>query len=147
MRNLFIFTALAVMTLSSFNKKQVEINDSQNQSRGEVTLDTIKWRLTKVYTADSFVLVSNTKAFILFNTSDGRISGNGSCNSFGGKVNVDGNSLRFDNIFSTKMYCSDVQKIEDQFFRQLQQVTGYEIKGNKLLLIAGDILVLEFEAG
>jgi heat shock protein HslJ len=134
------------MILSSFNKKQLEMNDSQNQFREEITPDSIQWRLTKIYNADSFVQVSNTKGFIHFNTGDGRINGNGSCNSFGGKLTVYGNNLRFDNIFSTKMYCTDVQTIEDQFFRQLQLVTGFEIKGNRLQLLAGDILVLEFEA-
>ena len=147
MRHILIFTVLAIMLLSSFNKKQVEMTDTENQFREEITLDSVQWRLKKIYNTDSFVQVSNTKAFIHFNTSDGRINGNGSCNSFGGKLTVHGNSLRLDNIFSTKMYCTDVQAIEDQFFRQLQLVTGFEIKGNKLLLLAGDTLVLEFEAG
>ena len=123
------------------------MNNSQNQFKEEITLDTIKWRLTRIYHTDSFLQVSNTKAYIHFNTSEGRVNGNGSCNSFGGKATINGNSLRFDNIFSTKMYCTEVQKIEDQFFRQLQLVTGYELEGNKLLLLAGDILVLEFDAG
>jgi len=146
MRNPYIFIMLAFLILSSFNRKQAEKNDYQNQFRQEIWLDTVKWQLTKIYSLDSFVQVPGTKAFIHFNTSDGRINGNGGCNSFGGRVTVDGNSLRVDNIFSTKMYCASVQKTEDQFFRQVQQVTGYGIKGNKLLLFAGDILVLEFDA-
>jgi heat shock protein HslJ len=45
------------------------------------------------------------------------------------------------------MYCDDVQSIENEFFRQLGKVTGYEIKGKTLLLFDGDNPVLEFEAG
>ncbi len=37
----------------------------------------------------------------------------GSCNSFGGSLAVDGDNIVFDNIFSTKMYCDDVQSIEN----------------------------------
>jgi len=122
------------------------MSNYQNRLNHETTLETPKWLLTKIYTKDSFVQVSN-QAFIHFSTSDGRINGNGSCNSFGGKVTIDDNSLRFDNIFSTKMYCADVQMTEDEFFRQLQQVTRYEIKRNSLLLFAGDTPVLEFDAG
>jgi hypothetical protein len=40
-----------------------------------------------------------------------------------------------------------VQSIENEFFRQLEKVTRYEIKGKKLLLFEGDNRVLEFEAG
>ena len=146
MRNSFILSTLAIIILSSFNKKQATMRNYQNRLNQETTLEIPKWRLTKIYNKDSFVQVSN-QAFIHFNTSDGGINGNGSCNSFGGKLTADGNSLRFYNIFSTKMYCSDVRNIEDQFFRKLQLVNRYEIKGNRLLLCAGDVPVLEFDAG
>lgn len=146
MRNILILPALAFMILSS-NKKTMAINGSQNHGNEEKMLDSTKWRLTKIYTTDSFVQVSSTKAFIRFNSSDGKVNGNGSCNSFGGKLIVDGNSLRLGNIFSTKMYCNEVQAIENEFFSQLQKVTGYTINEKKLILFNGDDAVLEFEAG
>ncbi|MEI9913004.1 MAG: META domain-containing protein [Bacteroidota bacterium] len=62
-----------------------------------------------------------------------------------GKLTVDGDKLRFGNIFSTKMYCDNVQSIEDDFFRELQKVTRYEIKEKKLLLFNENKLLLEFE--
>jgi len=123
------------------------MNNYQTSGKQKITLDPTKWRLTKIYTADSFTEVSTKKAFIKFNKADGKISGNGSCNSFGGKLTVNGNNLSLDNIFSTKMYCDEVQSIENEFFRQLEKVTRYEIKGKILLLFEGDNRVLEFEAG
>ena len=146
MRKTFIFTVLVVIILSSFSRMPGSMNDYQNPGKKELTLDSNKWWLSKIYITDSFTQVSTKKAFISFNTADGRVSGNGSCNSFGGKLTIDGNNLSLDNIFSTKMYCNDVQSIEDKFFRKLQKVARYEIEGKKLLLFEGDKLVLEFEA-
>lgn len=147
MRNIFILTVLVVTVLSSFNKKKMTINDPQHQGDGEITHDSTKWRLTRICNTDSVEQVPGTKAFIYFNTGEGRINGNGGCNSFGGKLSVEGNSLKLGNIFSTKMYCNEVQAIENEFFSRLQKVTGYTISEKKLILFNGDDAVLEFEAG
>ena len=120
-------------------------NSYQKHGDTIVTLDTHKWYLTTIYKTDGYTQVLMRKAFISFQTTNGKIGGNGSCNSFGGKLTVDGDKLSFANIFSTKMYCDDVQSIEDDFFRELQKVTRYEIKGKNLLLFNGDKLLLEFE--
>ncbi len=146
MRNSFIFSVLVVIILSSFGKKKVALNNSLNQFRKEITLDTIKWWLAKIYTQDSLVQVPGTKAFIHFNIVGEKVNGNGSCNSFGGKVIVNGDQLSFGNFFSTKMYCNEVQPVENEFFRQLQTVTRYEIKGKNLILFNVDNAVLEFVA-
>lgn len=147
MRNILILAVLVLTTLSFCDKKTMAIIDSKNQYSKTVTLDSTKWRLKKIYHADSFVQVSNTNAFIYFNTSAGKTNGNGSCNSFGGKLSIDGNNLRFGNIYSTKMLCIEVQTIENEFFSQLQKVTGYKISEKKLILFHGDDALLEFEAG
>ena len=71
-----------------------------------------------------------------------RVSGNGSCNSFGGSVTINDNSLKIGNLFSTKMYCEAVQTIETDFFAAMAKVTRYEIKGNSLLMYQWDMLSL-----
>jgi heat shock protein HslJ len=147
MRNNFIFMVLVATILSSFTKNQLHSNYYQSRVEQEITLDSNKWRLTKIFNTDSFMQVSDTKAFIHFDIAGGKVNGNGSCNSFGGKVLVNGHQLNFDNIFSSKMYCHEIQAIENEFFRQLQRVTRYEIKGKKLILFNTDDVVLEFEAG
>ena len=147
MRNILILPALAFTILSSFNNKTMAINDSPNHDNEEKILDSAKWTLTKIFNSDSFLQVSGAKAFIRFNRSEGRINGNGSCNSFGGKLSVDGNSLKLGNIFSTKMYRNEVPAIENEFFSQLQKVTRYTLNEKKLILFNGDDAVLEFEGG
>ncbi|HEY6503671.1 MAG TPA: META domain-containing protein [Chitinophagaceae bacterium] len=145
MRNTFIFSLIVTIIFSSFDIKKEAMIFFQKD--GVTALDTHKWYLTTIYKTNGYTQVLIRKAFISFNTTDGRISGNGSCNSFGGKLTVDSSGISFGNIFSTKMYCNDVQSIENDFFSRLSKVTRYEIRGNKLLLFEGDELVLEFEAG
>jgi heat shock protein HslJ len=147
MRNILISMLLALTILSSFNKKTMAINDFQNYGNENKMLDSAKWRLTRIFNSDSFMQVTSSKAFIRFNAGEGRINGNGSCNSFGGKLSVDGNSLKLGNIFSTKMYCNEVPAIENEIFSQLQKVTRYTLNEKKLTLFNGDDAVLEFEAG
>jgi heat shock protein HslJ len=103
-----------------------------------------KWQLMTIHSKDGAAYIY-TNAFIRFDETKKRISGNGSCNSFGGSVNITDNSLQIGNLFSTKMYCEAVQSIETDFFAALGKVTRYEIKGNSLLMYQGDMLLLDFE--
>ena len=52
----------------------------------------------------------------------------------------------FKNIFSTKMYCEQVQQIENKFLGSLEKVTRYEIKDKSLFLYKDKELLLEFAA-
>ena len=109
------------------------------------SLDTNKWYLIKIYQDTDKLEVTGRKAFIRFNEAKSSAGGNGSCNSFGSTMKLDGNKISFSNIFSTKMYCEQVQAIEDSFFEKLGKITRYEIEGNSLLLFEGDKKTIEFE--
>lgn len=85
-----------------------------------------------------------TKAFIKFDEGKKSAGGNGSCNSFGSTATVNNNEISFTHIFSTKMYCEDVQKTEDAFLTQLGKVNRFEIQDKKLLLYQDRIILLEF---
>lgn len=107
-------------------------------------LYTNKWRLKTIYGQHSAAYIY-TSAFIRFDEARKQVSGNGSCNSFGGAVTINDDQLTFGNLFATKMYCEDVQQIESDFFAALGNVTRYEIKENCLLMYQGETLLLEFE--
>ncbi len=102
-----------------------------------------KWSLKKIYTEDKEETVS-TKAFIRFDKEKGSAGGNGSCNSFGSSAITNGNEVSFRNIFSTKMYCEQVQQIENKFLGSLEKITRYETKDKSLFLYQDKILLLEF---
>ena len=54
------------------------------------------------------------------------------------------NEVGFKNIFSTKMYCEQVQQIENKFLGSLEKANRYEIKDKSLFLYSDKDLLLEF---
>ena len=143
MQNFLYSIAILVMTMSCKAPQSATDTFQENQKIVE-SIDSIKWRLVKIYT-DSHTISVSTKAFIRMDKSKGSAGGNGSCNSFGSTMKLEGNAISFTNIFSTKIYCDEVQSIENAFLGHLQKVTRYEIKGKTLSLFNGDRLLLEFE--
>lgn len=125
------------MLLSAFIMKK---DNLQHQSLYET-----KWSLKKIYIKQETEEV-NTKAFIKFNQQRQSAGGNGSCNTFGSSLTVNGDKISFKDIFSTKMYCEGVQQIEDKFFQQLNKINRFEIKDKTLLLLRDDEVLLEFQS-
>jgi heat shock protein HslJ len=144
MQNTFL-TGIIIALLAIFLKEKKDIPGSFTVKTGSelASLDTSKWYLTRIHRDTGVTEITRKKAFIRFNEAKGSAGGNGSCNSFGSTLKLNGNTISFNDIFSTKMYCEEVQSIEDNFFSQLQKVTRYEVKGKTLLLFAGDDVVLE----
>ena len=119
---------------------------SAKETMGQTTaLYNTRWELKKIY-SDGKDEAIHTKAFIRFDKGKGSAGGNGSCNSFGSTASIDGNDVIFKNIFSTKMYCEEVQQIENKFMGGLEKVNRYEIKDKKLFLFHDKELMLEFAA-
>ena len=133
MKQLTVLTALFIVFTSFRSDTTVKVD-----------LYNSKWQLKTIHSREGAAYIY-TNAFIRFDEAQKRVSGNGSCNSFGGSVTINDNSLKIGNLFSTKMYCESVQSIEADFFAALGKVTRYEIKGNSLLMYMGDMLSLEFE--
>ena len=133
MKQIFAITALFIVFTSFRSDTTVKVD-----------LYNSKWQLKTIHSREGAAYIY-TNAFIRFDETQKRVSGNGSCNSFGGSVTINDNSLQIGNLFSTKMYCESVQSIEADFFAAVGKVTRYEIKGNSLLMYMGDMLSLEFE--
>jgi len=133
----FICVAILMITISCKSAKET--------MKTTTPLFNTKWSLKKIY-SDGKEESVNTKAFIRFDKEKGSAGGNGSCNSFGITAAINGNEVSFKNIFSTKMYCEQVQSIENKFLGSLEKVTRYEIKDKSLLLYNDKNLLLEFAA-
>jgi heat shock protein HslJ len=110
-----------------------------------IPLFNTKWSLKKIYSGDQEETV-NTKAFIRFDKEKGSAGGNGSCNSFGSNATITDNTISFKNIFSTKMYCEEVQQIENKYFKHLGNANRFEIKDKTLFLYHDKERLLEFLA-
>jgi len=142
MRQLFntLLTTAVILFSSCANSKKAAAPATPAAS-----LYDTKWLLKKVYT-ESGTQDITTNAFIKFNQAKGSAGGNGSCNTFGSNAIINGNSVSFTNIFSTKMYCEGVQQTENIYLKQLGEVNGYTITGNSLQLLKDKKAVLEFVA-
>ncbi|WP_239023092.1 META domain-containing protein [Flavobacterium endoglycinae] len=91
-------------------------------------------------------LYPNKKPSINFDLKENRVSGNNSCNTYSGKLVLDGNKIDFTQpMMSTKMMCLDGQG-EKIYMNTLQKVTSYDITddGKTLNFISGDIAVMRF---
>lgn len=91
-------------------------------------------------------LYPNKKPTINFNTKENLVSGNNSCNSFNGKLNVTGNKIDFTQPMAvTRMMCQDGQG-EQVFMSTLQKITSYDVtdNGKTLNFISGDIAMMRF---
>jgi len=126
----------AFIVLSSFIMKKG--NTDQSESLYEN-----KWSLKKIHTGVTVPDMSS-KTFISFDQEKKRVGGNGGCNSFGGSLIVINNLISITHIFSTKMFCEETQQAEDAFFKQLEKVNRFEIKGKTLMLYRDKELLLEF---
>ena len=84
------------------------------------------------------------KPEINFDLKENRFSGNTSCNSFSGKLNVEGNKINFRDPYAmTKMMCPG--EGENVFTETLKKVNTYSITdGNTLNFISGDIAIMRF---
>ena len=91
-------------------------------------------------------LYPNKKPTIVFDLKENRVSGNSSCNSYTGKLNVNGSKIDFTQpMVMTKMMCDDGQG-EQTYMNTLQKITSYTITddGKTLDFISGDIAVMRF---
>lgn len=68
---------------------------------------------------------------------DGTVTGSGGCNNYNGTYEMDGTSISFGPIASTKMACDALEQ-ETAFFAALAASTTYAISGTTLELRDGD---------
>ena len=102
-----------------------------------------EWRLTHILGNP----IKSEKAFIKFDAERNAVIGNGGCNDFKGNLTKKGNQIKMPEIFpDNKQFCAEASLNENKFLVALDYVTGYEIAGDKLKLLNGDKVVLEFEA-
>lgn len=128
-----IFTTLALLLA-------LTACDSGN-AEPSVNLDGTAWVLTD-YQGNAPIGNAPTLSF-----EDGQVSGNASCNSFGGGYSVKGDKLTFGVLGATEMYCMDPEGIMDQesaYLQLLGQADSFEIQDGQLLLFSGGQAVLTF---
>ena len=78
--------------------------------------------------------------------SEGRISGFSACNRLMGSYTLDGDTLTFGQLGGTKMFCFDVQDLEDKFLQTLAKTHYWKYKCGKLFFFDKDNeLIMKFK--
>jgi len=131
-------SVLLMMLLSSFSRTTTD--------EPATPLESTRWELVTVYSNPDSISVSTGKAFLRFDLQKGSVGGNGSCNSYGGQLTIQGDRLAISHIFSTKMYCEGVQSVENVFLKALEEADRYAIKSDNLYLYRSGKLTLAFKA-
>jgi heat shock protein HslJ len=90
--------------------------------------------------------IEGTQPSITF--EDGQVSGNASCNSYGGGYQVNGDAISFDALFNTEMYCMEPEGTMDQeqtYLELLGSAQRFELVDGVLTIFAGPQQTLTFE--
>jgi heat shock protein HslJ len=105
----------------------------------------VEWLLVEVGGAPVPPLPGNRQPFILLDQAQKKASGVAGCNTFFGSYALDGVSLKFGPVGSTRMACPGPEAgLESEYFKALDKVRGWKIKAGELLLLDGSEVIARF---
>ncbi len=84
------------------------------------------------------------KPTIIFDLEGNKISGFAGCNQYNGSFIKKDNTITFNGIVATKMYCKNIS-VEENFLKALSNTVSYKITENKLLFLdKSDTVLITF---
>ena len=92
------------------------------------------WVLDSLVSPDGEIAIPPTSAPLLNFSEDGRLSGSGGCNRIMSGYTIEGNTISINEFASSMMYCDGLMDLEDRFTAGLEQVSRFEINGDRLVL-------------
>lgn len=111
-------------------------------SSDEVNLEGTSWVLFAYRKTKPIETARPTLTF-----QDGQVSGNASCNSYGGSYEVNGDNISFGAMFMTEMYCMEPEGIMDQesvYLQMLGSAERFELSEGQLVIFMTDGETLTF---
>ncbi|MDB5013464.1 MAG: hypothetical protein JWQ25_1666 [Daejeonella sp.] len=130
----FILVFLSFLLFTSCEVLKSE-TDSPKLNNTKWTLHSIKARVVNL----------GDKAYLNFEEKDNRIAGKAACNSFFGEYTIVKQTIKFEGVGSTKMYCEGLMDEENEIMTALNNTRRYEIKADMLYLYSTDQLLLTFK--
>jgi heat shock protein HslJ len=100
------------------------------------SIKSTKWELDSL---TAITIPPVTKKSTVEFSSSGQLSGNGGCNSFGGRYKSSAGKLTTSDITATEMACENMQ-VESNFISALMKNDTYKVKGSKLYLYSNGVL-------
>jgi heat shock protein HslJ len=140
-------TAATVMLIAVGCTKSAGTGDDSAASPGpSVTGGTSlvgpRWRLVELEGQPSIAGGGTREPNLQF-AADNKVTGATGCNSMGGTYEASGATVRFSQIFSTKMACVEENRMqqETRFLRVLERADRYAVSGDTLTLSEGDTVL------
>jgi heat shock protein HslJ len=126
------------------DEKRADVAKQTEIEQAAVTLWGTAWRLESLAGAD---VLDGAQATLEF-ASEGRASGNGSCNHFNGVLTIEGSAIQFGGLAATRKACAEaVMRQEDAYFAALREAERFEVDGQSLRIFsAGQAEPLRFVA-
>ena len=111
---------------------------------GAQSIGGVKWELRELNGRQ----LRDSRAFIEFDVSSRRLSGDAGCNRFFGNYTLSRGSFTTSGVGATKRACSDTEtmRTENAFLRVLDRATGLTRNGNNLVLFRGETRLARFRA-
>ena len=113
-----------------------------NQQSDHANLGDTPWKLVSINQVNANL---GGNAIIQFDEKENKVSGKAACNSFGAGYEMIKKAITFESIVTTKMYCEGKMDEENQIITNLQNVTRYDVKADKLYLYGKDQLLLVYK--
>lgn len=131
---LSLFTLLITISSCNSSKKAIETNNQMLETlSGTFAITQIRDHVLK---SDDLV--------ITFDDTTQKITGFAGCNRFFGDYSTKNNTIVFQNIASTEMFCpGEINKIESYFLKTLSTVNAFTLKDRVLSLIENDENVIK----
>ena len=101
-------------------------------------LEGVTWHLVELNGAAPAPLPGGKQLSIMFDANKKSAAGYNGCNNYFGQYELQGQSLKFGPIASTRRACPEAQSnIETKFMAALEKTNSWEIKGGTLILLDG----------
>lgn len=113
-----------------------------NQQSDHANLGDTPWKLVSINEVPANL---GGNAVIQFDEKENKVSGIAACNSFGAGYEIIKTAITFESIITTKKYCEGRMDEENQIITNLQNVTRYDVKADKLYLYGKDQLLLVYK--
>ena len=108
-------------------------------------IEGIHWYLTEVGGSPVSPMADDKQPHIMLDPAEKKVTGFSGCNNFFGGYELDGFSLKFGPVGSTRMACPDLETgLETSVFESLEKTRKWKKADDELLLLDGDEVLARF---
>ena len=115
-----------------------------SEKMGVNNIEGTNWVLTEW---PNETMPNTTKKATLAFAADNKVSGKSFCNGFGGTATINGDTIKFNELIGTMMYCEDVGQAEGKYTAGLRNANSFKVVNGKLQLLQDGKLLMVFSKG